>query len=249
MSRSPLTDIVMLSPNFTPMTDKKITKITIHHVAGVADAGSIANIFQSKSRQASCQYALGNDCKIALVVEEYNRAWTSSSSWNDSQAITIEVSNSATGGDWPVADSVFEKLLDWCVDVCQRNGLTELVYTGDKNGSLTEHRMFAATECPGTYLHSKMPYIAEEVTRRLKGEDNMTGEEIWNELNKYLDSQDIEKWTGKDALLEFEASIKAGITSGVDAMHLIPRHQAAIMAFRALPAAEQQKYLNEVKAE
>ena len=32
------------------------------------------------------------------------RAWTSSSKSNDSQAITIEVSNSQTGGDWPISE-------------------------------------------------------------------------------------------------------------------------------------------------
>ena len=48
-----------------------------------------------------------------------------------------------------------------------------LNFTGDKKGNLTMHKWFAATACPGEYLESKFPYIAEEVNKRLKGEENM----------------------------------------------------------------------------
>ena len=60
-----------------------------------------------------------------------------------------------------------KKLIDLCVDICKRNGIAKLNYTGDKNGNLTRHNMFAATVCPGPYLQSKFPYIAEEVNKRL----------------------------------------------------------------------------------
>ncbi len=53
------------------------------------------------------------------------------------------------------------------MDICQRNGITKLNYTGDKNGNLTMHKCFAATACPGPYLESKFPYIAQEVNKRL----------------------------------------------------------------------------------
>jgi hypothetical protein len=33
--------------------------------------------------------------------------------------------------------------------------------------------MFQATSCPGPYLESKMPYIAQEITKRLKEVDDM----------------------------------------------------------------------------
>ena len=55
------------------------------------------------------------------------------------------------------------------MDVCKRYGF-RLNYTGDSTGSLTEHRMFAATSCPGPYLHSKMPQLAQEVNARLDGQ-------------------------------------------------------------------------------
>ena len=162
MSNSSLASKSILSPNYNKRTEK-ICKITPHHAAGVLTAESLAKIFSSKSRGASSNYVIGNDGKIILVVEESNRAWTSSSAWNDQRAITIEVSNSKTGGNWPISDAAYNSLINLCVDICKRNGIDKLEFTGDKNGSLTMHKMFKATACPGPYLESKMPEIASKV--------------------------------------------------------------------------------------
>lgn len=76
--------------------------------------------------------------------------------------------NDEIGGDWHVGDCAYEALIELCVDICKRNGIEELVWTGDENGTLTIHKFFREdTECPGPYLESRMPDIAEEVTRRL----------------------------------------------------------------------------------
>ena len=104
---------------------------------------------------------------MGLYVEEHNRAWTSSNADNDHQAVTIEVANDRIGGDWHVSDKALSKLIELCVDVCKRNGIKQLNFTGDKNGNLTMHKWFAATDCPGAYLESKFPYIASEVNKKL----------------------------------------------------------------------------------
>lgn len=54
-----------------------------------------------------------------------------------------------------------------CVDICQRHGIKQLNFTGDASGNLTFHRMFANTNCPGPYLESKFPWLAEQVNKRL----------------------------------------------------------------------------------
>ena len=166
MSNSPLVEYTKISPNSDPRT-KKITKITIHHAGCVASVEGMGNGFAKPSRKASSNYGIGSDGRIAMYVEECNRAWTSSNLDNDNMAITIEVSNSQAGGNWPVSDFVMGKLLDLCVDICQRNGIKRLNYTGDKNGNLTRHNMFAATTCPGPYLQERFPYIVEQVNKRL----------------------------------------------------------------------------------
>lgn len=125
--------------------------------------------FIPASRKASANYCIGNDGKIGQSVLEQNRAWTSSNSWNDNQAVTIEVSNSERGGEWPISKAAYSALIDLCVDICQRNGIRSVNYTGTKHGVLTEHRMFAATLCPGPYIHNLLANgtIAKDINARL----------------------------------------------------------------------------------
>ena len=169
MSNSKLVSYTKLSPNYSVINNKKNKKITIHHMAGNLTVETCGNVFASSSRQASSNYGIGTDGRIALYVEEHHRAWTSSNAENDNQAVTIEVANDEIGGNWHVSDKAMESLINLCVDICKRNGIDKLVWTGDKNGNLTCHYMFKATSCPGAYLKSKMAWIAAEVNKRLSG--------------------------------------------------------------------------------
>ena len=169
MSNSNLVNLVSYSPNHSGRRQNPITKIAIHHTAGVLTAAGIGSVFKSTSRQASCNYGIGNDNRIVLVVDEANRAWTTSSAWCDNRAVTIEVSNCQNGGNWLVSDRVLNTLIDLVTDICRRNGIKNCTYTGGKDGVLQMHRWYAQTSCPGPYLGSKFPYIAREVNKRLRG--------------------------------------------------------------------------------
>ncbi len=162
MSNSALIAKEVLSPSYNDRTEK-ITKITFHHAAGVLSAESLAGIFANPARKASANYCIGNDGTIVLCVPEDKRAWTSGSAWNDQQAITVEVSNCEIGGEWKISDAALKSCIQLAADVCKRNDIKSLAYTGDKNGSLTTHKMFQATACPGPYLEGKLSYIAEQV--------------------------------------------------------------------------------------
>lgn len=157
------------SPNHYNGRSSKICKFTPHHVAGVMSAEQIANIFVPRARNASANYVIGNDGKIICCVDENNGAWTSSSKWNDNQAITVEVSNSKAGGDWEISEEAWNSLVQLAVDVCRRYGF-RLEYDGTINGSLTEHRMYIPTACPGNYLHSRMQELAKTVNNILDKE-------------------------------------------------------------------------------
>lgn len=169
MSNSSLVSIVNYSPNHSGRRNQPITKIAIHHTAGAVSAATIGQIFKPTSRQASCNYGIGNDNKIVLCVDESNRSWCTSSSWCDNRAITIEVANSSNGGNWPVSDRVLATLIDLVTDICRRNGIKNCTYTGGKDGVLQKHEWYANTNCPGPYLGSKFTYIASEVNKRLHG--------------------------------------------------------------------------------
>lgn len=146
----------------------KVCKITPHHMACQWSAERCAQSFQVSGRMASANYCIGSDGTIVANVDEENRAWTSSNYYNDCQAITIEIANDNTN-TWTISSKAWNALVNLCVDICKRYGF-RLNYTGNANGSLTEHRMFAATSCPGPYLHSKMPQLALEVNARLDGQ-------------------------------------------------------------------------------
>lgn len=167
MSRSSLVDYVKISPNSSNPRNNKIKKITIHHMAGDLTVEGCGNVFQNKNRQASSNYGVDSNGRVGLYVEEENRAWTSSNKVNDNQAITIEVANDGGAPDWHVSDKALTKTIWLCVDICRRNGIERLNFTGDSSGNLTMHKMFTATTCPGPYLESKMQYIANEVNKIL----------------------------------------------------------------------------------
>lgn len=169
---SPLTSYVYLSPNANFPRTQPIKKITIHHMAdNDLSLERLGETFGQRDRKASSNYAIDKEGNIALYVEEANRAWTSGNAENDQQAITIEVENSEMGNDWPVSDASYEALIDLCIDICQRNNIKELIFTGDAGGNLTYHRMFdEKTDCPGPYLVNRMSIVAAEVNRALSAE-------------------------------------------------------------------------------
>lgn len=163
----------------------KVCKITPHHMAGVLSGEQCARIFQRGNRGASANYCIGNDGDIVCSVEEENRAWTSSNRANDCQAITIEVSNSSVGGDYPISEKAWNSLVNLCVDICKRYNF-KLVYDGTPNGSLTRHNMFANTNCPGKYLQSRFQELANTVNSKLDGQPTPTTPSAPTQNESYL---------------------------------------------------------------
>lgn len=174
--RSNLTDYVRISPNSTNPRNAKINAIVIHHMAGNLTVEKCGEVFAPTSRQASSNYGVGTDGRIGCYVEEENRAWTSGNREIDNRAITIEVANCGGAPDWKVSDQALEATIALCYDICRRYGF-KLNYTGDKSGNLHMHKWYQATACPGPYLESKFPYIAEEVNKRLGNKTEAKTEE------------------------------------------------------------------------
>lgn len=144
----------------------KIEKITVHHMAGVLTSEACGRIFQPASRNGSSHYGIGYAGDIASYVDEDNMAWTDSNRLSNQTSVTIECSNSAMGGDWPVSDATFNSLVELCVDIVKRNNIGDLVV----GSTLTYHSMYAATNCPGPYLKAKLGELASRVNQRVRGE-------------------------------------------------------------------------------
>lgn len=127
-----------------------VLKITPHHMAGDLSRGQMEAIVAGP-REMSCNYAIYSDGVIEAFIPEALRSWCSSSYDNDAVSITIEVANCGGAPDWPVSDLAYEALVALCADICSRYGISPH-FNGGPSGTITEHKMFAATACPGPYL-------------------------------------------------------------------------------------------------
>lgn len=168
MTNSPLVVYTAYSPNHSGRRNHTIDTITPHYMGGNGTVEACGAVFAPVSRQASSNYGIGSDGRIALYVDEANRAWTSGSSANDNRAVTIEAANLADGS---LTNACWSSLVRLCADICQRNGKTRLVYLGSPDYTslgpsdmlLTMHKWFQATDCPGPWLSYQFDRLASEV--------------------------------------------------------------------------------------
>ena len=178
-SNSSLVNCVIKSPNHSGRRTHKIDTISVHCVVGQLTAEGIGNCFTSKSRQASCNYGIGKDGRVVLVVDEANRSWCTSSAANDQRAITIEVASDKTH-PYAFTNAAYEKLVALCTDICRRNGIKKLLWLETKEKSLayvpkngeailTAHRWFATKACPGDWMYAREGDLANRVTAALGG--------------------------------------------------------------------------------
>ena len=183
-SNSPLVNCIIKSPNHSGRRTHKIDRISVHCVVGQLTAESIGNCFTSKSRQASCNYGIGKDGRVVLVVDEANRSWCTSSAANDQRAITIEVASDKTH-PYAFTNAAYEKLVALCIDICKRNGIKKLLWLETKEKSLayvpkngeailTAHRWFANKACPGDWMYAREGDLAARVTAVLGGNTTST---------------------------------------------------------------------------
>lgn len=171
MSNSSLISGTLLTNNCSRPRNHKIDRITPHYMAWYTDAKTCCESFVPAARRASANYCIGKDGEIWLNVEEKNRAWTTGSSYNDNRAITIECANymdSSRYGMLP--DATWLSLVKLCVDICKRNGIARINYTGDDSGNLTMHKWYQDTDCPGPWLSKNFGRLASEINAWLDGD-------------------------------------------------------------------------------
>lgn len=178
-SNSPLVAFTLLSPNHSGLRTKRIDRISPHCVVGQCTAEGLGDWFHRPSTQASSNYGIDKDGRVGLYVEEKNRSWCTSSNENDQRAVTIECASDKVE-PYAMNEVVYDRLIDLCVDICQRNGKKKLLWFGDKRKSLsyqpkedemliTVHRWFANKSCPGNWLYARLGDLAAKVTARLSG--------------------------------------------------------------------------------
>lgn len=181
---SSLVEYTKLSPSNSGRRHHAVDRITPHCVVGQVSAESLGDWFEKESTQASSNYGIDKDGRVGMYVEEANRAWTTSSEANDTRAITIECASDIEAPN-AFRPAVYARLIDLCVDICERYGKKKLIWIPDRGKALsyqqkedemllTVHRWFSNTSCPGEWLMARMDDLATQVTARLSGSDTQT---------------------------------------------------------------------------
>lgn len=214
MSNSKLVTYTRISPHKTSPRNHKIDTITIHCIVGQWTAKQGCDYFATTGRDCSCNYVVGKDGSIGLCVEEKDRSWCSSNKANDHRAITIEVA-SDTKHPYKVTSEAYKALIKLLVDICERNGIKELKWQGDKNligqvdkQNMTVHRWFASKSCPGDYLYNLHGQIADEVNKQLTTESEPQGQVLYRvQVGAYSKKENAEAMLKKIKAAGFDGFI------------------------------------------
>lgn len=254
MSNSKLVVYTKLSPHCTKPRQGKIKGISIHTMAGPGSVEGCGQVFQTS--EASSHYGIGPDGRIGQYVLEENRAWCCSHKV-DHQVVTIEVSSIQSYQEpYECTEAAFESLIDLCVDICQRNGIRELIWKEGKQYcpaftgnwavcNMVPHRYTTdkGKSCPGNYLFGKYGEIAERVNARLKGEDDdmdinkllseMTNEQAYELVKKaeiHAATLPDDDWSKKEGW--WEKAQEAGVSDGTSPVRHMKRNEVVAILGR-----------------
>ena len=254
MSNSKLVVYTKLSPHCTKPRQGKIKGISIHTMAGPGSVEGCGQVFQTS--EASSHYGIGPDGRIGQYVLEENRAWCCSHKV-DHEVVTIEVSSIQSYQEpYECTEAAFESLIDLCVDICQRNGIKELIWKEGKQYcpaftgnwavcNMVPHRYTTdkGKSCPGNYLFSKYGEIAERVNARLKGEDDdmdinkllseMTNEQAYELVKKaeiHAATLPDDDWSEKEGW--WEKAKEAGVSDGSSPVRHMKRNEVVAILGR-----------------
>lgn len=241
MSNSSLISYTKLSPNCTKPRKYKIDTVSIHCMAGNLSVETCGEVFQNTERDASSNYGIGSDGRIALYVDEENRSWCTSSGANDHRAITIEVANNGgASAGWPVSEAAFEALILLLTDICKRNEIKNLLWKANKSligqvdeQNMTVHRWFANKACPGDYLYNRHDEIARRVNENLEEDEDMdigklTDEqidELWARIRARLGEKEVSDYAKRAS----EKGIKKGVFADGDRDGLVDDPLAPVL--------------------
>lgn len=173
-TNSSLVSYTCKSPNHSGTRNHTIDTISPHCMAGELSVESCGSLFAQSGREASSNYGIGTDGRIALYVDEKNRSWCTSSAANDNRAVTIEVA-SKSYDPYAITDAAMKSLIELMADICKRNGIKKLVWSTNKNDrinhrngcNVTVHRDFSAKACPGDYIYNRLGDICDKVNAKL----------------------------------------------------------------------------------
>lgn len=237
MSNSKLVSYTKLSPNCHKPRNHVIDTITPHCYVGQASVESAGAWFANPNSGCSCNYFIGYDGRIALIVDEANRSWCTSSKENDHRAITIEIASDREH-PYAITDAAYNSLIALCADICTRNNIKELRWVGDKaligkplQQNITVHRWFANKACPGDYIYSRLGQVAQQTNELLRGDEEVTQEQFNHMMDIWL-AQNHDKPVSNWAAQAWNKVQVAGVMDGTAPQNPVTREQLALVLDR-----------------
>lgn len=119
--------------------------VTIHHNGGRLSHEGVLNVW--KTRPASAHFDVDSAGNVAQYVEMNEYAWACGNTEGNQRSISIEMCNSATSGDWPVAEVTWRsaaRLAGWL--------FVKVIGARPSSANLVPHHHWKSTTCAGPYM-------------------------------------------------------------------------------------------------
>jgi N-acetylmuramoyl-L-alanine amidase len=150
---------------------QSINGVVIHHVAGTNGLRYVAN---ANSRNSHPTYHISNSGAVTGIVNPSRRPF-STGGVPDPNAVTFEIDNSSTGGDWPISAAALDSLIDVIVFHGSQSPRAGKGFAKNVKGQaqseffIAWHSQYSATACPGPFIMSQLDYIVNECNKRATG--------------------------------------------------------------------------------
>ena len=119
--------------------------VTLHHNGGRLSHEGVLRVWQT--RPASAQFDVDEFGDVAQYVKANEYAWACGNTSGNQRSISIEMANSAIGGEWPVGESTWRsaaRLTGW---LCAR-----VIGVRPSRSNVVPHHFWKATTCAGPYI-------------------------------------------------------------------------------------------------
>jgi CW_7 repeat/N-acetylmuramoyl-L-alanine amidase len=128
--------------------------VTLHHNGGRLSLQGILNVW--KTRPASAHFQVDGKGNIGQYVNVNEYAWATGTTKGNQDSISIEMANSAVGGNWPVAPNTWHsaaRLAAWLH--------WKVIGVAPTRGTLKVHHDWKSTLCAGPYIDKVYPQILQ----------------------------------------------------------------------------------------
>lgn len=135
-------------------TTHRKTKVTLHHNAARLSHEGVLEVWKTRPASAHFDVDAYGDLAQYVIVNEF--AWSTGTTLGNQESISIEMANSAIGGNWPVAEVTWK-------EAARLSGFLFARVIGVRPNSrdLVPHHYWKSTVCSGPYIDSVFPQILQ----------------------------------------------------------------------------------------